>query len=195
MRSFLFAATVGIVALGTIQLCGPAALAQGQQQALPRLQALSPSSRNALTSWLRRDCSVGLTGDAATSLIAIPGVDEAVLIEAYERGPAPDLERTFQEAFSRAYDDRGAVLAQEGDALLGKEDTAILRGVNRDAYVARRLEAARINYRTNAVHGLGAVGSPRALGVLDQVATDSASALSAAARSAAQAIRSRAAQK
>ena len=43
MRNFVFAAAVGVAALWTIQLSGPAS-AQAQQQTFPRLQALPLSS-------------------------------------------------------------------------------------------------------------------------------------------------------
>lgn len=190
MRSFVFAAAVGVAAIWMTQLSGPAS-AQAQQQTFPRLQALPLSSRDALTNWLQRDCSVGLTGNATESLIAIPGVNEAVLIEAYQQGPAPELDRTFTAAFDQAYKERNVTLAQEGAELLGPEDTTRLLGVSRDDYVKRRIEDARLNYRTNAVHGLGAIGSEAALALLAPIATDPADPLRSAAQAATETIRER----
>jgi hypothetical protein len=191
MRSFFLAAAVGVAALGAIQLSGPAP-AQAQQQTFPRLQALPPSSRDALTDWLQRDCSVGLTASITAGLIAIPGVDEAVLIEAYRQGPAPELERASTAAFDQAYQERNVTLAQEGAELLGAEDTARLLGVSRDDYVKRRLDDARLNYRTNAVHGLGAIGAEASLTLLAPIAADPADPLRSAAQAATETIRGRA---
>lgn len=190
MRSLFLAAAVGIAALGTMQLSGPA-LAQAQEQTFPRFQALPASSRAALTDWLQRDCSVGLTANDTASLIAIPGVDEAVLIEAYQQGPVPELERDFTAAFDQAYKERNITLAQEGADLLGREDTARLLGVSRDNYVERRLEDARLNYRTNAVHGLGALGTESSLTVLTPSAADPADPLHNAAQAATETISER----
>ena len=193
MRFFL-ATAVGILALGTLPLTGTA-VAQAQQQTFPRFQALPPTSRVALIDWLQRDCSVGLTANVTANLITIPGIDEAVLIEAYRQGPPPELERAFTAAFDQAYKERNATLAQEGIELLGVEDTARLQAVSRDNYVKRRLEDARVNYRTNAVHGLGAIGTESALTLLTPIAADPADPLRGAAQAATEIIRQRAKSK
>ena len=87
MRSFVFAAAIGVATLWTIQLSGPAS-AQAQQQTFPRLQALPLSSRDALTNWLQRDCSVGLRGSATAEPDGDPrgrrgGVDRGLPARAY----------------------------------------------------------------------------------------------------------------
>jgi hypothetical protein len=82
-------------------------------------------------------------------------------------------------------------LAQEGVELLGPEDTTRLLGVSRDDYVKRRIEDARLNYRTNAVHGLGAIGSAAALALLAPIAIDPADPLRSAAQAATETIRER----
>ena len=64
------------------------------------------------------------------------------MIEAYQQGPTPELERSFTAAFERALEERNATLEQEGAKLIGAEDTARLLGVSRDDYVKRRSKCA-----------------------------------------------------
>src|SRR5262245_11986590 len=71
---------------------------------------------------------------------------------------------------SPLFDARNATLAREGERLFGAEDVARLRGVDRETYVRRRLEAVRLNYRANAVLGLGRVGARGAF--VDQIAAE-----------------------
>ena len=90
----------------------------------------------------------GPTEEELSRLRALSGVAQSVLVEAYEQGPPPELKRYYESAFSAAYDARSNALAREGERLFGSENAANLKDVDRGTYVQRRLEAARINYRT-----------------------------------------------
>jgi hypothetical protein len=148
-----------------------------------QLETLPPASRNVLLAWLQRDCAVAATPEELMRLRALSAVAQGALIEAYRQGPPPDLERTYEAAFAEAFAARNTALRREGAKLFGAEDAARLQSVDRDAYVRRRLEAARLNYRTNAVLGLGVVGARAALPLLDQIAGEADNPMREAARS------------
>lgn len=147
-----------------------------------QLEALPQASRDVLDAWLQRDCEVGAPEEELTRLRALSSVAQGVFLEAYEQGPPPELERRYQAAFSTAFDARNVALAREGARLFGAEDAASLQNVDRETYMRRRLEAARINYRTNAVLGLGVVGARGALPLLNQIAAEPANPMREAAR-------------
>jgi hypothetical protein len=165
MRTAL--ATLVIAACFTIT-CGTA-LAQERPV---QLEALPQPSRDVVSAWLQRDCSVGASQEEVMQLRALSGLAEEALTEAYSQGPPPELERVYQSAFSNAFDAREGVLAREGARLFGTEDSASLQAVDRETYIRRRLDRARINYRTNAVLGLGVVRARGALPLLRQIAAD-----------------------
>ena len=153
-------------------------------QAQPvHLQALPDASRAVIDTWLQRDCYLGPSEGELSSLRALSGVAQGVLVEAYEQGPPPELKRHYESAFSAAYDARSNALAREGERPFGAENTAKLKDVDRGTYVQRRLEAARINYRTNAILGLGVVGARSALPLLNRIAAEPTNPMRQAARS------------
>jgi len=135
-----------------------------------RLEALPQASRDVLSAWLQRDCSVGAEAGELARMRALPAGAQDALVEAYTQGPPPELDRTYQAAFVEAFDARSATIAREGARLFAADDVARLQTVDRDAYVNRRLEGARLNYRTNAVLGLGVIGARDALPLLNQIA-------------------------
>jgi hypothetical protein len=194
MREFLTAAAVAaLFAVGSsaAQTQSPLPASQAQAQTdLAQLRALPEASREALVVWLEHECGVGAREDHGAALRAIPGLTSGVLIEAYNRGPSPELERAHAAAFAQAYAARNAALAQEG-ALFDPADLERLRSVTREEYVARRLGQARLNYRTNAVRGLGVVGGEDALRVLNAIAADAQSPMRAAAQAAITDLRQR----
>ena len=165
MRTVL--ATLAIAVFSTV-IPGTA---QAQQRPI-QLEALPQTSRDVLSAWLQRDCSVDTRQEELTQLRTLSGIAQEALLEAYRQGPPPELERIYLSAFSDAFDAREVALAREGARLFGTEDAARLRAVDRETYVRRRLEAARINYRTNAVLGLGVVRAREALPLLRQIAAD-----------------------
>jgi hypothetical protein len=137
-----------------------------------QLEALPQPIRESLSAWLQRDCSVGALPEELTRLRALSGAVQEALVEAYTQGPPPNLERFYRAAFSEAFDARNAALAREGARLFGKEDVTRLQTADRDTYLRRRLEEARVNYRTNAVLGLGVVNARGALPLLTQIAAE-----------------------
>lgn len=137
-----------------------------------QLEALPQPSRDVLSAWLQRDCSVGASQEELMQLRTLSGIAQEALAEAYSQGPPPELERVYQSAFSDAFDAREVALAREGARLFGTEDAASLQTVDRETYVRRRLKAARINYRTNAVLGLGVVQARGALPLLHEIAAE-----------------------
>lgn len=147
-----------------------------------QLEALPQASRSVLDAWLQRDCYVGAPEAELTRLRALSSVAPGVLVEAYEQGPPPELERRYEAAFSAAFDARNNALAREGARLFGAEDAAQLKNIDRETYLRRRLEAARVNYRTNAVLGLGVVGARGALPLLNEIAAEPANPMREAAR-------------
>ena len=173
MRSLLFALSIAAF------FVSGAAIAQERPV---QLEALPQASRDALSSWLRRDCSKSTTQEELAPLRALSGAVQGALLEAYKQGPPPELERAYEDASSEAFDARNATLAREGERLFGAEDVARLRGADRETYINRRLEAARLNYRTNAVLGLGVVGARDALPLLDQIAAEADNPMREAAR-------------
>jgi hypothetical protein len=158
------------------------------QQRQTQLEALPEASRVIIETWLQRDCNVGASEEELKSLRSVSGIAQGVLIEAYEQGPPPEVERQYEAAFSAAYDARSNALAREGEQLFGAEDAANLKNVDRESYMRRRLEAARINYRTNAVLGLGVVGARDALPLLNKIAAEPTNPVRQAARDAISAL-------
>jgi hypothetical protein len=154
-----------------------------------QLEALPQASRDVLSAWLQRDCSVGVPQEELTRLRVISSVVQEALVEAYRQGPPPELERTYKASFSTAFDARQAALAREGARLFGRDDAARLLTVNRETYIRRRLEAARINYRTNAVLGLGVVGARGALPLLNQITSETGNPMREAALRSIEALR------
>jgi hypothetical protein len=65
---------------------------------------------------------------------------------------------------------------------LGAEDATRLQAVDRETYVSRRMDAARLNYRTNAVLGLGVVGARASLPLLNRIAAETGNPMRQAAR-------------
>lgn len=163
----------------------PAGAQTPAPQARPALAALNPEGRAALQAWLQRDCSVGATASEVARLRALPApATTAALLEAHRLGPSPELERTFTAAFDAAFKARNDTLAREGTKLFGAEDAARLGALDRNAYVNRRLAQARLNYRTNAVLGLGVTGAREATPLLQKIAADPNDPLRAAGRQA-----------
>lgn len=156
-------------------------VALGQEQRV-QLEALPQASRAALSEWLQRDCMVGAPKQELARLRSLSGPVQEALVEAYEQGPPPNLERTYQGAFSQAFDARNGALAREGAKLFGAEDAARLQAVDRETYVSRRMDAARLNYRTNAVLGLGVVGARASLPLLNRIAAETGNPMRQAAR-------------
>jgi hypothetical protein len=182
MRTAL--ATFAITAFFTV--ISGTALAQEQPV---QLEALPQPSRDVLSAWLQRDCSVGASQEELTQLRTLAGMAQEALAEAYLQGPPPQLERLYQSAFSDAFDAREVALAREGVRLFGTEDAASLLALDRETYVRRRLNAARINYRTNAVLGLGVVRARGALPLLNQIAAEVDNPMQEAARSSIEALK------
>lgn len=172
-----------------IAALGIAAIAAGLPQRavaqdLPvQLEALPSASRDALIAWLERDCSGPLALQEAAQLRVLGGNVPEALSEAYRQGPPPDLERKYTAAFSDAFDARNKALSREGERLFGAQDAARLKAVDRETYVRRRLDAARLNYRANAVLGLGIAGARDSLTLLNQIAEEPGNPLREAARS------------
>ena len=152
------------------------------QQRQTQLEALPEASRAVIETWLQRDCNVGASEEDLKSLRSLSGIAQGVLVEAYQQGPPPEVERQYEAAFSAAYDARSNALAREGEQLFGAKNAADLKNVDRERYMRRRLEAARINYRTNAVLGLGVIGARDALPLLNTIAAEPTNPMRQAAR-------------
>ena len=140
-----------------------------------------------MINWLQRDCSISASTEELGRLRSIStAAVEGVLIEAYRQGPPPELERNYTSAFVNAFDQRVEALAREGSRLLSADDAARLQAIDRDSYVRRRLDSALLNYRTNAVAGLGLVKSRGALPLLNEIAGEASNPMREAARTALQ---------
>jgi hypothetical protein len=172
-----------LLTLIALSLQGPTQ-AQDLARGRPALAALPADSRAALQTWLERDCTVGTSAAETARLRTLPPDAAAALLEAHRLGPPPELERTYRAAFEAAFAARNDALAREGVKLFGAQDAAALSSVDRTAYVNRRLAQARLNYRTNAVAGLGIIGAQEALPLLQKIAADPSDPLQAAARQA-----------
>lgn len=175
MRKLMAALVIAVFSVGD-------PIASTAQAQPVQLEGLPEASRAVIDTWLERDCYLGASEGELSRLRALSGVAQEVLVEAYKQGPPPELERRYESAFSAAYDARSNALAREGEQLFGAENAANLKDVGRGSYVQRRLVAARINYRTNAVLGLGVVGARSALPLLNEIAAESTNPMRQAAR-------------
>ncbi|MDZ4819312.1 MAG: hypothetical protein SGJ20_10100 [Planctomycetota bacterium] len=175
MRKLMAALVIAVFSVGD-------PIASTAQAQFVQIKALPEASRAVIDTWLQRDCYLGPSEGELSRLRTLSGVAQGVLVEAYEQGPPPELKRHYESAFSAAYDARSNALAREGERLFGAENTANLKDVDRGTYVQHRLEAARINYRTNAVLGLGLVGARSALPLLNRIAAEPTNPMRQAAR-------------
>jgi hypothetical protein len=180
------------IAATAIVVLAMAVLGQSVAQDRPaQLEALPQRDRQIIINWLQRDCSISASAEELNRLRSIPAAAvEEVLVEAYRQGPPAELERSYSSASVSAFDSRAEVLAREGSRLLSADDAARLQAVDRDSYIRRRLDSARLNYRTNAVTGLGLVKARGALPLLNEIASEAGNPMRDAARNALQEISS-----
>lgn len=131
--------------------------------------SLPSASRAALTTWLHRDCSQGLTQADVAQLRGLGGDVVSALAHAFERGLPQEEQQRLRAQFESDFDKRAATLAEDGDEMFGPEAAARLRKVDKASYVRRRMDSATLNYRTNALFALGARGGPEARALLARV--------------------------
>lgn len=170
--------------LSAIALLTFTAPSAAQAPASAELAAQPEATQGALIEWLQRDCFEGLTQAEVSGLRGLRGNLESALQEAYRQGPPADLVERLRATFAADYDTRMATLEREGARLFSAEDVARLRAVDRQTYVQRRLDQTLLNYRTNAVLGLGVVDAEASRSLLNRIATDRGSPLAEAARTA-----------
>ena len=91
------------------------------QQRQTQLEALPEASRAVIETWLQRDCNVRASEEDLKSLRSLSGIAQGVLVEAYQQGPPPEVERQYEAAFSAAYDARSNALARKASGLFSKK--------------------------------------------------------------------------
>jgi hypothetical protein len=160
----------GVASLTVLALSfGLAATSGAQQQQGPDLLSL----------WLAHDCEVGEQGvleaqiaQAGTQLV--PG-----LIEAAQNGLDSSMVSQIQLKAGQEFDGLAAFLAGGGGADVGLStgDIQDLESLSRDDFIAEEVKNATLSYQSHALVGLGIVGGPTALQVLQSFANDTGSPL------------------
>ena len=175
-RHHVFRLLTAVLCLG----CG-AALAQEQRPALAQIPF---EAQQTLVLLLQQNCEAQEADRFRDSLKALHVQLEPILWEAYRLGPTAEVVRANRVQMTERYQERQAWLETEGARLFGEEEAARFGRVGPEEYVERELESAAINWRTNAVKGLGVVGTGESLPDLERIAEDPESPTAVAAEAA-----------
>jgi hypothetical protein len=100
-------------------------------------------------------------------------------VQAAQNGPDSSILTLLQAKAGQQYDDIAAFLAGGGGPALGlsSEDIQALQRVTRSDFVAKQVSNAVFNYESRALEGLGIIGGPTALQILQSFANNVGSPL------------------
>lgn len=185
--------TIALVFLASITLVVLAwtrAAAQTQPDR-PEFNKLKPEVQILVVTWLHRDCGAAEKLALEKKLIAIGPSLEPVFWEAFRLGPTRKDVEADTGAFASRYADRQSWLTQFGDVQMGKEETARQLAIPQKQYVDREVLQASESYKTQAVAGLGLIGTRQSEAELSRIADDARNGAQIAAQEALKAIRQR----
>jgi hypothetical protein len=138
-----------------------------------------------VTVWLTTFCTTDDKGIPAAALAQAGGAAEPFLIQAAENGPSADYVASISPGFGQEYDGIQAWITAFGsDAGLSAADIQDAQAVTRDQFIANQVNNAVLNYRSRALVGLGLIGGPAALQVLQSFANNTSSPLQPVAQQA-----------
>ncbi len=145
-----------------------------QDWTLPRLAAAWLLDNCGTTETNRLDDKVRRHGRALEPFFAL----------AARRGPAPALRRDNQAAAAARFEAAQLALASAETFGLDQQTLAELRSQNRQQYLARVARNFDLAYRSQAIKGLGLVGTTTAQDLLQKIASNPDSPLQGTARDA-----------
>jgi hypothetical protein len=159
------------------------ALAVGLLTGNATAQTLTEEVRVVALRWLLNDC--GLSSSVAEDLrkIANPAL-EAFLIEALKQGPDAAQSAELEKAASQRYEQRTQTLQRGEVRGLSREDIEQALKVSRQDFLAREINDFVVRYKSQAVAGLGIIGSAKARTELQRLAGDEKSPLQTSAQEA-----------
>lgn len=130
----------------------------------------SPGVASAVSRWLVQSCGVGDGTALVQELAALGPAAVPVLVEAYERGPAMSAVLQADRAAARRFAAYRRRLERPDGLGLSAADLARARSVTLARFTAEARRSFTMQYRGEALRGLGVLGGTRALGVLRSVA-------------------------
>lgn len=145
-------------------------------------QSTTEQARPAVERWLLGNCSVEEADSLEKQLRAFDTQLEPAFLEAFEKGPNTSLISEVEQAAAKRFDQRQALLKSGSVAGLSKEDIDAARSVSREQFIAQAKQDFVTRYKSQALLGLGIVGSDKAQEVLQQVARDEKSPLRGSAQ-------------
>lgn len=169
--TLLYAAAVLCAACGPKR--GTATVTPTTGPQAPKVIAPSMTPASIAARWLWYDCSVGDGQQLPTQVVRAAASIESLFMAAYRDGPADKDLAEVEGALRARFAARNATLAS--DIGLGKEELDRARKTTEKAFVVRGLADAVAGYRSQALLGLGLVGSDSARATLTGVASDPAS--------------------
>ncbi len=148
----------------------------------------SPEVASAVSRWLVQSCGVGDGPALVQELAALGSAAVPVLVEAYERGPVMSALRQSDRAAARRFTLYRRRLKRSDGLGLSAADLARARSVTLAQFTGRARRSFAMQYRGEALRGLGVLGGTRAVGVLRSVAASGEAPFVAIARIALQEI-------
>ena len=135
--------------------------------------------------WLTRFCGTDDNGGAAAALAQAGASALPILIQAAQNGPSSDYVSGLIQEFGNEYDVTTAFILSYG-AEMGMSTSEIQAAttITRDQYIADQLGKAVFSYQARALVGLGIIGGPAALQVLQSFANNNGSPLQSIAQQA-----------
>ena len=159
-------------------------LASAAASAQPRF-GLSPEVYEVFNRWMLASCIGGDERVLADSLRQYPQPLTRAFQQAIQTGPsAAELAAVRAGAEQRYAARQKFPLSEFRIAGVSEEDLARFNRVTRQQYVDDQVKRYTDGYRSNAVAGLGVIGSPEARAQLERIARNSRDPLAPAAREA-----------
>ena len=149
----------------------------------------SPDVASAVSRWLVQSCGVGDGAALVQELAALGPAAVPVLVEAYERGPVTGAVRQADRAAARRFAAYRRRLERPDGLGLSAADLARARSITLAQFTAQARRSFAMQYRGEALRGLGVLGGTRAVGVLRAVAASGEAPFVAIARIALQGIK------
>jgi hypothetical protein len=138
------------------------------------------------SAWIFRTCAVHDDGKLEAALAQTGTQLVPAFVQAAQNGPDSSRLTQLHAKAAQQYDDIAAFLAGgDGPSLgLSSGDIQALQNVTRDDFIVEEVGNAVFNYQARALEGLGIVGGPVALQVLQSFANNTGSPLQPVAQQA-----------
>jgi hypothetical protein len=146
---------------------------------LPGWVAAQQQSPDLLSLWLLTDCEVGTEGVLQTQVAQAGAQLVPGFVQAAQNGPDASTLAAVTTAAGREFDQIEAFLAAGGAVNSGipAADIQTLQNLSRNDFVAQETNDFVFSYEARALVGLGIVGGPTALEVLQSFANSTGSRL------------------